>query len=64
MAGVNLGYKTGSSQVAPEVNASLADIQLNRLIAGMASYGVQPAGETLAGIGQVTQESFLAVAAH
>ncbi|CAM2198502.1 protein of unknown function (plasmid) [Paraburkholderia kururiensis] len=64
IAAVNLMYNAGAAQPASTATAGLAEIQLNRLIASMASYGVDGTGEAVTGLAQATPESMLAVAAH
>ncbi|MFL9865193.1 hypothetical protein PQR67_13530 [Paraburkholderia fungorum] len=64
IAGVNLMFNPNATQSAPAADAGLADIQINKLIAGMASYGAQPAASSVLVSAAATQESMLAASAH
>ncbi|WP_175772710.1 beta strand repeat-containing protein [Paraburkholderia phenazinium] len=61
IAGVNLMYNPNATVSPGATTASLADVQINKLIAGMASYGVQAAGSSVLAASQSTPETLLAV---
>jgi hypothetical protein len=61
IAGVNLMYNPNVTGSPSATTASLADVQISKLIAGMASYGVQGAGSSVLVASQATPETLLAV---
>ncbi|MDR6450278.1 hypothetical protein J2794_006419 [Paraburkholderia terricola] len=67
IAGVNLMYNADATASASTVqtSASLADLQISNLIAGMASYGAQPAASsTLVATAQRDPHTILAASLH
>ncbi|RKT21710.1 hypothetical protein B0G69_5112 [Paraburkholderia sp. RAU2J] len=65
IAGVNLMFNPNATQDAAAPTASLSDLQISNLIAGMASYGVQPAASsTLVAASLQPQQATLAANLH